>query len=259
MAEKQQAPMFIEKAWQSTCRIMLGREIGPIGAYEQYLWRFVDPYHIEKSAISGKAVVVTGDYEKGSKFISGDELEGYSKLVEKQRLDVNSIKDIDSILEALGEQFYYSGNDILGNSGQAVLSNRVVDSTYVYKAHDVFYSKYVAQTYLSKYSDYIFGGHSIGKGTHFAAKAFETYESSRIWEGVHIYLSQDCIYSANMENCQNCLFCFNLRSARRCIGNLELPAEKFALLKEKLQADIADTLEAKRTAPSIVEIVGMAD
>lgn len=235
---------------------MLGREIGRIGAYEQYLQKFVEPYSVEESAISGKTVVVTGDYEKGSKFISGDELEGYSKMVEKSRLDINSIKDIDSILEALGERFYYSGNDILGNSSQAILSNRVVDSTYVYKSHDVFYSKYVAHTYLSKYSDYIFGGHSIGKGTHFAAKAFETYESSRIWEGVHIYLSQDCTYSSNLENCQNCLFCFNLRSARRCIGNLKLEDGKFAALKEKLQEDIADTLEAKRTAVSIVEIVG---
>ncbi|MCX6773030.1 MAG: hypothetical protein NTV88_04650, partial [Candidatus Micrarchaeota archaeon] len=210
----------------------------------------------EKSALSGKTVVVTGDYELGSKFISGDELEGYSKLVDKGKLNINSIKDIDSILSALQERFYYSGNDVLGNSSNAVLSNRVVDSTYVYKAHDVFYSKYVAHTYLSKYSEYIFGGHSIGKGTHFAAKAFETYEASRIWEGVHIYLSQDIIYSSNLENCQNCLFSFNLRSKRRCIGNLELPADKFAALKEKLQGEIADTLEAKHTAISVVEIVG---
>ena len=256
MQNNEPAPSFIEKAWASTCRIMLGREIGKIGEYEDYLWKFTEQYNMEKSALSGKTVVVTGDYEKGSKFISGDELEGYSKLMEKNRLDINAIKDIDSILDALSERFYYSGNDVLGNSSNAVLSNRVVDSTYIYKSHDVFYSKYVAYTYLSKYSEYTFGGHSVGKGTHFVVKGFETYESSRVWEGVHVYLSQDILYSANIENCQNCLFCFNLRSKRRCIGNLELPQDKFAALKEKLQGEIADTLQKNRTATSIVEIVG---
>lgn len=246
----------VNKAWESTFKIMLGRSIGPIDDYEAYLQKFVDPYRLEKSAISGKTVVVTGDYGAGARFISGDEIGEYAKAVGNSRLDINQIKDMDSVIGAIGERICYSGSDILGNSGQVALSNRVVDSTFVYKAHDVFYSKYVAYTYLSKYSEYIFGGHSVGKGTHFGAKIFETYESSRIWEGVHIYLSQDIIYSSNMENCQNCLFCFNLRSKRRCIGNLELPADKFAALKEKLQSEIAETLRAKRTAKSIVEIVG---
>ena len=47
-----------------------------------------------------------------------------------------------------------------------------------------------------------------------------------------------------------------LRSKRRCIGNLELPQDKLAALKEKLQGEIADTLQKNRTATSIVEIVG---
>lgn len=252
----QKAPEHISRAWESACKVMLGRSIGSIDRYDAYLWKDVEQYHLTNSAISGKEVVVTGDYAEGSRFISGEEIEAYTRIIGKSKLDVNELKDIDSILEAIGERIYYSGNDILGNSGQATLSNRVVDSTFVYKAHDIFYSKYVAYTYLSKYSEYIFGCESVGKGTHFAVKSFETYDDSRLFETVRVYESSDAIYSANLENCQSCLFCFNLRSKRRCIGNVELPEAKYSELKAKLLEDICSTLEAKKTAPSIMEIIG---
>ncbi len=250
------APENINRAWESACKVMLGQSVGPIDDYDSYLWKCVEPYHLTKSAISEKEVVVTGDYKKGARFISGEELQEYTKIIGKVPLDVNELKDIDSIIAAIGERVYYSGNDILGNSGQATLSNRVVDSTFVYKAHDIFYSKYVTHTYLSKYSEYIFGCESVGKGTHFAVKAFETYDDSRLFETVRVYMSSDAVYSANLENCQSCLFCFNLRSKRRCIGNMELPEGKFNALKAKLQEDIRSTLESRKTAPSIMEIVG---
>jgi len=250
------APENISRAWESACKVTLGRSIGPIDDFDGYLWKHVEQYHLTKSAISGKEVAVTGDYKKGARFISGEELQEYTKIIGKAPLNVNELKDIDSIIAAIGERVYYSGNDILGNSGQASLSNRVVDSTFVYKAHDIFYSKYVAHTYLSKYSEYIFGCESVGFGTHFAVKSFETYDDSRMFEAVRVYMSSDVIYSANLENCQSCLFCFNLRSKRRCIGNVELPDDKFNKLKAKLQEDICQTLASKKTAPSIMEIVG---
>jgi len=256
MEKNKLAPDHINRAWERACKIMLGKPIGEIDDYDSYLWKNVEPYHLAKSSISGKEVTVTGDYKQGSKFISGEEIGEYAKIIGKEKLDLNKLKDIDSILEAIGERIYYSGNDVLGNSGQTAFANRIVDSTFVYKAHDVFYSKYVTHTYLSKYSEYIFGCESVGKGTHFAVKSFETYEDARIWETVRVYESQDIIYSANLESCQSCLFCFNLRSKRRCIGNVELPADKFDKLKGKLQEDIRSTLEGKKTAPSIMEIVG---
>jgi len=250
------APENISRAWESTCKVMLGKSVGPIDDYNAYLWKYVEPYHLTKSAISGKEVVVTGDYKKGACFISGEELQEYTNIIGKTPLNINELKDIDSIIATICERVYYSGNDILGNSGQATLANRIVDSTFVYKAHDIFYSKYVTHTYLSKYSEYIFGCESVGKGTHFAVKSFETYDDSRLFETVRVYESSDVIYSANLEACQNCLFCFNLRSKRHAIGNLELPGAKFAVLKAKLQEDIRSTLESKKTAPSIMEIVG---
>jgi hypothetical protein len=248
--------LHMERAWENTCKVLLGAGIGPLGRFEGYLWKNVEPFHLAKSEISGKEVVVTGNYAKGARFISGEEMEQYARRMGRVKLGINDLKDIDSIARAFGEEICYSGNDILGKSGMVDSSNRVVDSTFVYNAHDVFYSKYVAYTYLSKYSEYIFGCESVGKGTRFAVKAFETYDDSRLFECVRVYESSDIVYSANLENCQSCLFCFNLRSKRRCIGNNELPGAQFSSLKEKLLEDVRGTLKSKKDAPSIMEIVG---
>jgi hypothetical protein len=246
----------INKAWESTCKIMLGRPIGSIDKYDSYLQKFVTPASSAVSYLSKNPITISGDYAKGAKFIAGDEAQAYFGSTANQKLDINSIKDFDSIIDAVRERICYSGSDVLGNSSNVHSSNRVVDSNYIYKAHDVFYSKYISHTYLSKYSEYIFGCESVGKNTHFAIKAFETYEDSRLFECVRVYMSSDCLFSANLENCTNCLFSFNLRSKRNCIGNLELAPSKFTQLKAKLQEDISSTLEAKRTIPSIVEIIG---
>lgn len=256
MADGNLAYASINRAWEGACKAILGESIGEIGRYEKYLQKMVEPYRVEKSCISGKEVAVTGDYAKGSKFISGDEIGEFSKIPGRKAIGINQAKDIDSVIEAIGETACYSGNDVLGNSSQVANSNRVVDSNYVYKAHDVFYSQYVAQTYLSKYSDYVFGCESVGKGTHFAIKSFETYEDVRLFECVRVYESSDCAYGANLENCRNCVFCFNLRSKSRCIGNLELPKEKYEKLKGKLLGEIREKLQKDRAVPSIVEIIG---
>jgi len=254
--ESTNPPAWLDKAWESTCRVLLGRDIGRIGRYEEYLQRGVPAYEVEKSSISGREVVVSGGYGKGAKFICGDEIGKYQEALKAVPLDMNDIKDIDSIARALGENVRYCGNIVLGNSSNATLANRLIDSNFVYKSQEVFYSKYIAHCCIVKYSEYAFGGESVGKGAHFSIKGFEIYEASRVMESVHVYSSSDCTYCTNVENCFDCLFCFNLRSKRKCIGNLELEAEKFAALKAKLQAEIAGELERKGRVLGILEIIG---
>jgi hypothetical protein len=253
---KDETAPYISKAWESTCRVFLGRPVGGIETYEKYLQKYVMPCGVSKSALSGDEVVVTGNYAKGSKFIAGNEIQRYAPIIEQAKLNINEIKDIDSILRALSEHICYSGSDVLGNSSFVAHSNRIVDSSFVYKAHDVFYSKYVAHTYLSKYSEYIFGCESVGQGTHFAVKSFETWQDSRLFECVRVYLSSDIMYSANLEHCSDCLFSFNLRSKQRCIGNLALSQENYSKLKAKLQEEMAQELESKRALISILDIIG---
>jgi len=247
--------MDIEKGWKSTCHLLLGREVGGIEKYEGYLMQYVDPYRMEKSIISGKDVVVSGEYGSGARFISGDEIIQYDAIAARTPLSINDIKDIDSLVSALGEVAIYSGNDILGKSSDITLSNKVLDSNTVYKSHEVIFSKNIACCNIVKYAEHCYGGMSVGKHAFFTIHSFEIYEGHRLFECVRVYHSSDCTFASNLENCRDCMFSFNLRSKSKCIGNLSLPAEKYADLKKKLQEDIAQTLEAKGKLESIVEIV----
>ncbi|VVB57986.1 Uncharacterised protein [Candidatus Anstonella stagnisolia] len=252
--ENKNAPEWVDKAWGSTCRTLLGGEVGSIGKFEEYLKRDVPHFRIGKSSISGREIVVGGEYVEGTKFISGDEIGKYALAA--AQLNVNDIKDIDSIIEALGESVRYCGNNLIGNCSNATLANRLIDSNFVHCSYDVFYSKYVAYSNGVKYCEYVFGSEGAGKGAHFAIKGFESYECSRVFECVHVYNSSDCFYCANVENCHDCLFSFNLRSKRRCIGNLELQEGKFAALKAKLKEEIAGELGAKGSVQGILGIMG---
>ncbi len=245
----------INRAWESTSRIVLGGGVCPLQELEAYLSRYAEPCRIEKSALSGKPVTVFGNYPKGTRFILDEEMGDYTKMAANAKLDINSIKDIDSAVWALSEVRLYAGNIVLGNSGFVTQSTRVVDSTNVFRSSDVIYSKNVAYTQIGKYSESIFGCVSAGKGTKFSIACAEMYETSRHFECYYVYTSSDIHYSANIENCQECLFCFNLRGKRRCVGNLELPKEKYDELKAKLLSEARELLRKKHSVPSIYDII----
>lgn len=247
--------MDLNKEWDETCKVLLRQEIGPMESYANYLQRFVEPINVGKSEVSGKEIALSDIFPPNSKFISGNELSGYALLTGKQTLDINQIKDMDSLVESVKGRVYYAGNVHLGNSPNIHFSNRVIDSSFVYKSDNVCYSRRVAYCHFVRYSDYIFGSGCISK-TNFGIKNFETYEDSRLMETVRTYNSSDCYYTANLENCQNCLFSFNFRNRRNCIGNLELPPDKFLELKEKLVGEIRETLVKKKSVISIMELIG---
>ncbi len=247
--------MEINRAWKSTCKVLLGADIGDIGQYEAYLLKYLEPSTERKSEISGRKVTLFSQgYCPGAKFISNDERDEYDRILRGQKLDVNDIKDIDSVVAALGEKFYYAGNIITGNSRGIEDSDACSNSFYVYKSSEIYDSKYVAYSDAMRYGEYVFGSNWIGE-TKFAIKTYETFQVTRCMEAARISTSLDCYYVAGMEGCNSCMFSFNQRNKRYMIGNNELGREDYARLHGKLLAEIRDTLERKKTVPTIVDIV----
>src|SRR3989338_9310267 len=108
-----QMHLLFEKKWQGLCRLIFNEEIGPLSLYAKWLCELNEPIVRRKSCISGKEVAYAiGEYAQDAKWISLDEVD-FSKKWEA--LSINSIKDIESLVEALSERFYYAGNVVLGN------------------------------------------------------------------------------------------------------------------------------------------------
>ncbi|MCC7570291.1 hypothetical protein KO465_03015 [Candidatus Micrarchaeota archaeon] len=246
----------VNEAWKKTCRVLLGDEIGELKEFEDYLSRYTGGKNlwINKSAISGKNVdrLISKEFCKGAKFIRYDEQEEYNELMLKEKIDINKIKDLDSIVENLSEKLYYTGSVVLGNSKNIIDSNQIVNSFFIYKSGVIIDSKYMAYCLNVRRGEYMFG--SWGTAVKFGINCQIDQFCNRCMATISSTNCSDCYFTSNVENCNNLMFSFNQRNKHDMIGNRELPKEKYLKLKEKLVGDIKETLKAKKTLPSVLEL-----
>jgi len=243
----------LEKGWNSTCRVLFGRELeGKLAEYEPYLARLVTPQAKRKSHLSGKEVTLASDnYPTNARFVSAEE----AVQNRKYALSVNEIKDIDSLLLALSEKCEYAGNRHLGNTAFAEASDIVADSQYVYGSSKIERCANIANSNMIRDgSKYAFGCQWFAKsefmiqvhGAHTVKRAFESYY---VTTGSDLYF---CVYCVG---CHDLLFSFGQRNASYRIGNLQMQKDEYAALKKKLVSEVADELERKKTFPSLLSIV----
>lgn len=248
--------MDVGQAWKNTCKVILGQEIGELAQYEGYLLKYIEPMHMQKSAISGNGLMVSSqEFCKGARFISNHEREQYCRWLKgKIEINVNAIKDINSILEALGGKLFYAGNIVLGNSRENSSVNHCTNVTCALHTHDLYDSKYAAYCNMGRYDEFAFGCTMMGE-SKFNIRAFGAYHVTRCMEVLRTFNSSDCIFGANLEGCTNCMFSFNQRNKANMIGNLQLSREEYAKRKEKLLEDIRSVLGSRKTMPTIIDIL----
>ena len=248
--------MDINQAWKETCQVVLGGEVGELGKFEHYLSRYVEPVYSKKSALSGRPVTISiSNFGPRAKFISNDEQEEYEKLLRSVRLDVNAVKDLDSLAAALGEHLYYAGNQVTGNSSDVRESDNVIDSHHVWRSAEVWGGKYVARSSMARGDEYIFGVNWSGNASY-CINCYETYKQSRCLETLSVWTSSDCYYSARLEGCADCLFSFNQKNKHHLIGNRPFSKEEYSKHKQKLLGDLRERLRSTHDAPSIINILG---
>ncbi|HIH23361.1 TPA: hypothetical protein HA238_06550 [Candidatus Micrarchaeota archaeon] len=242
----------LSKAWKDACRVLFGQEIGELSDYSDWLAEMVDAPIVKKSSISGKEVIHSrADYSESARSISLEEIDIGKKF---EPLNINEIKDIDSIIEAIQDRIFYTGNIILGNSKEVQKSSNINDSFYVYNTTLSGNSKYMAFCTLARLDSYGFGGNAFSQ-CDFCIKC---HELTRVKRSFELWMSQDCsdcYYSHGLKNSSNCFFCFNLDNARYTIGNLQLPPDKYTELKTKLVSEMLDELKREKRVPSLTEIV----
>jgi len=238
----------VNRKWKSTCRVLLGGEVGELADFAGWLYDYNGPRRVEKSVKSGKPVVsYDGRYSKGARWISLDEVDFAKKPA---TLDINSIKDIDSILQGISEQVIYAGNINLGNSTGIEDSTTVMDSHFIYHCESSWASKHAAYT-SHLIGECIFGGHCVS--SNFLIRC-NTILSDRCFEAAKCDLCSGIYYSHGLSACHDCMFSFNLRAKRNCIGNLQLSKGKYAELKQKLVSEMREELKARHRLPHIIDL-----
>lgn len=239
----------VNRKWKATCRVLLGGEVGELSDFAEWLYDYCGPRRIEKSAKSGKTVVsYDGRYSKNAKWLSLDEVDFSAR---QPLLNVNQVKDIDSILQGISEKIFYTGNIELGNSTHLEDSTTVMDSHFIYKSESVWAaSKYVAYT-SHVIGECVFGGNCVS--SNFLIRC-NTIHSERCLEAVKCEFSTGIYFSHGLASCFDCMFSFNLRGKRHRIGNLELPKDKYASLKQKLVDEMREQLKKEKRLPHLFKM-----
>ncbi len=238
----------LNNSFKSTCRSIFGTEIGELEDLKGYLLEKIPEPLIAKSTITQKDVFLSREcYSKNSNFI---ELENLKNIPEK--LEINEIKDLDSIMSAIKEKFHYCGNKNIGNSANTINSDSCQDGINILNSHQILEGKYIAYSHGIRKGEYVFGSVWSGEvgfiiksqGVFFSKSCYESYLSTK---------SRNLYFSFNCLNCAEMIFCFNQISKLYCIGNIEFEKDQYFSLKDKLILEIAQEIKKNKTFPSLFE------
>lgn len=242
----------LNRAWKSTCKILFGDEIGELESFKEWFLSGNKAAMRGKSTISGQDLLFPSpNYSSNARFCTNEEILSIKKF---EPLNINELKDIDSLTRAVSERLYYSGNIVLGNSNHVSGSTNILDSFYVLDSATVTDSKYVAYVSELRMSEYSFGCRTSGL-TKYTIRGYESFNASRGLDISKCFFCNDCFFSHGLYNCNNIMFSFGLRNRNYCIGNLELPAEKYASLKKKILSEIIAELKKNKSYPSLIDLV----
>lgn len=245
----------LDSAWKSACKVLLGQEIGELAEFREYLMDMVPPPSCHKSAASGKEVHSSRRcYCENANFARNEEL-SYNKPF---ALNINELKDLDTLLPAIAPQVQYVGDKNLGVCANLEKADSCTDCINIFDCHQVLNSENVAYSYSIRKAKYVFGCDWCGE-ISFMLRTHGTFKSTRCFETYLGMNSSDLGFSFNCRNCSEMLFCFNQVSKRHMVGNLELPKGKYLALKKKLLGEISSSLSKDKTHPSLFELIGGAN
>jgi len=231
--------MDISQAFKNTSRLLFGHEIGELAEFDVYLREGLVGKQ-GKSIYSGKDIMLTSEeYCKNAKFFDFNyETDCFKE--QSKPLDVDEIKDIDSLMGAVSERLIYSGNKVLGNSSKVYNSDNVSDGFEVYNSSLIIFN-----SYLMNEPEYVFGCASSGESSYIM-RCFYNNTLKRCFECSLTVGSSDCYFTYNLTACHDCMFSFNLRNSRNMVGNVQLGKEQYTTLKSKLILEMTDELKRKK-------------
>ncbi|MBU1166017.1 hypothetical protein KKF81_03640 [Candidatus Micrarchaeota archaeon] len=246
--------MDLNSGFTHACSFIFGQEIGDMKDYENYLKEAMVG-KLARSSLSGDRLFLLSDQYCGKArfFDYAKEHEKVSDILSKP-LDINKIKDTDSLFSAVKEKYLYAGGKVLGQSEEIVASDDITNSQHISYSSMIVNSKYLAYCYQMRNTEYAFASTSSGDSS-WILRCFYNNSLQRCFECSASIKLRDCYFCYNLRNCNDCMFTFNTQAKSYMIGNIQLEKQKYLGLKKKLLGEIVSQLKQnKRLNFSIINI-----
>ncbi|MCC7570683.1 hypothetical protein KO465_05005 [Candidatus Micrarchaeota archaeon] len=240
----------IENAFQSTSRVLFGKNLESFEEYENWLVDGSVRVKKLKSAISKDEIYYydADSYNRDSckvwrKTMRGMENvlitinESHKKAQESipvKKMENACLKEFPKLIKKIR---YVS---IDKDSGPNIGINEVfyyIKSVHCFRSCYCLKSKYCVYSNFPENSEYMFGS-NIVTDSKFCFKCYDSSKLIRCFEVGESDNCRDCYFCYNCENLDNCMFCFNATSKHYAIANVELGKEEYMKVKERIIREI---------------------
>lgn len=252
----------IDKAFNETASILLGRQLGNVDDYSEWLGGHVPLPFPAASAVSKKEIWMAPPINFLDKRFDTSRIIGMDEM-ERVNVSPFGAEELEGVgnLQQLLEKFvspiaYYCGNFRYGAWQDLEKCSGGGAGRAVYYSDDVFQGvKNVAFSHCVINSSNIFGSHNVVKSSF----GINIYNSNAIARGFEVdgcLSSSDIYFCHNSENLRDCLFCFNAKNLKHAIGNVEVGREEYARVKKLVLSEIGARLEKDRNLKLDIYSIG---
>lgn len=250
----------IEQAFQTTSALLFGKPLTNMQDYEEWLFRHVRGRVKQKKSKISETLVLVPDVKfyngLGSNVVTLQEslelgLRDKLKPGEIASLNLANASEVLAGIKTTTPEIIFSEN--IGTEESCCYG----PTQYCYKVTFTWFSKYIAYSFWSRDSEYLFGCSNVAAGCSFSMKCYSSTKLTRCFE---VNDSNNCTDSYFCHNCEGlieCMFCFNTKGKRYAIGNVEIGKETYLKLKKMLQNQIYEELQ--RTKKLEYDIYGIGN
>ena len=237
----------VQKAWDNTCRLVLGQEIGELVRYNEWLVRHNIPIRKVQSVL-GSGEIQAGSYENlkalpDNRYVNIDEMRPLASLLKLNGKEATSLT-ISNAGKTLGRILCITPQFHDGTIINAYECPIVTWSSDCEAVHGCIFMKRSAYSTWGRDSEYLFGSAFVFD-SGFSIKCYNSFKIRNCFEVDSARSSTGCYYCHNVENCHDAIFCSNAKNLRYAVCNKVVGKDEFARVKALLLAKVVGELKEK--------------
>ncbi len=238
----------IEKAWKTTTKIILKKELEDIDSYKKFLLRHVNGIREVSSPLTEKQMVVQDAIPfselKNKKIVKEKEGAFLSKKLKLNEEEIESL-ELGNVLEKVGKIAYAVTELRVFENINLIKTAVGIKSSNCYHGCNYIRNRFCAYSYWPRNSEYTFGS-AEAMNSSFCINCYYSGNLTRAFEVDSSSNSSDVYFCHNVDNVHNALFSFNAKNLSYAIANVKLGAEKFNEIKSSLLEQIEEELEKNK-------------
>jgi hypothetical protein len=235
----------VEKAFETTTKLLFSQPISGIDNYEEFLTKRVPKGNVLPSSTNGKMIYFPG--YSAFRLIPNDRIadaKSFSEL-SKRNIDVSDDENMNSISKKFKDKSAFIVEFEEGTNVNVESSTIYMGLVNAYKTMDCFHSKNIAYSFFSDNCDHAFGV-SKSFNCNFSINCHDSRDIVRSFEIDFSKNCSDAMFCHDVDNVHSSMFCFNTKNLRYAIANQVVGKEIYEKTKKMLCGYILKELKAKQ-------------